>query len=253
MIRGNVESLCVCVCVSFVCICRWKSRLAPVLWCWSLTLPEWVTHEFFSPFVDRISVLLCWFRPKLQSTLKVEQEWLAYEIGSEPQSWTTTHQLQSVATSCSPMASNYCQCRWMLRGHHIVGSFHEHQWERERGNVSKMQGLLRCKVRGLRIHKSNHSQETAHSLQGTTATYCNVGQRCPFIFVAAFPQSLCCSENHSGASFLPVNLYFALALKVFYRGWAWERKRSELRTQPALALNFDGAFPLEVCHRPSQA
>lgn len=125
--------------------------------------------------------------------------------------------------------------------------------ERERGNVSKMQGLLRCKVRGLRIHKSNHSQETAHSLQGTTATYCNVGQRCPFIFVAAFPQSLCCSENHSGASFLPVNLYFALALKVFYRGWAWERKRSELRTQPALALNFDGAFPLEVCHRPSQA
>ena len=158
------KPVCMCVCVSFVCICRWKSRLAPVLWCWSLTLPEWVTHEFFSPFVDRISVLLCWFRPKLQSTLKVEQEWLAYEIGSEPQSWTTTHQLQSVATSCSPMASNYCQCRWMLRGHHIMGSFHEHQWERERGNVSKVQGLLRCK--DMQGSRTTHSQKQPFTRNG---------------------------------------------------------------------------------------
>ena len=93
---------------------------------------------------------------------------------------------------------------------HYVFILHEHQWERERENVSKMQGLLRCKVRGLRIHKSNQSQETAHSLQGTTATYCNIGQRCYFIFVAAFPQSLGCSENHSGAAILPVNLFFLL-------------------------------------------
>lgn len=118
-----------------------------------------------------------------------------------------------------------------------------------------MQGLLRCKVRDYAVTKAtNHKKRrtVCKAPLPQTATYCNVGQRCHFIFVAAFPQSLGCSENHSGAAFLPVNLYFALALKVFYRGWAWERKRSELRSQPALALalNFDGAFPLEVCQRP---